>query len=79
MLLPNKYLAPEDSILGISVTFLARLPAASPIGEAWFLFRSTYGAKASYLRFTLALDVLYALSLIRDEGNMIVKVQKNAS
>jgi hypothetical protein len=79
VLLPNKYIPANESLLGAALLLRAALPSAIPLGEAWFLFKESVDKHATFLRFTLVLDVLFALSMIDSNDNIILKPGPNAN
>ncbi len=54
------------------------MPSAMTIGEAWFLFRTRIDNQASFFHFVLVLDVLFVLSLIDSEENILIRRDVNA-
>lgn len=77
MLLPDKFIAPSESLIGASLNLWRAMPIAMTIGEAWFLFRDRIDNRASFFRFVLVLDVLFVLSLIDSEENILTRRDAN--
>ncbi|WP_104131194.1 ABC-three component system middle component 6 [Cryobacterium sp. M91] len=78
MLLPDKFIAPADSLVGAGLHLWHAMPSAMTIGEAWFLFRTRIDNQASFFHFVLVLDVLFVLSLIDSEENILIRRDVNA-
>ncbi|WP_186759841.1 ABC-three component system middle component 6 [Arthrobacter alpinus] len=78
MLLPDKFIAPAESLVGAGLHLWQTMPSAMTIGEAWFLFRNRIDEKASFFHFVLVLDVLFMLSLIDSDENILIRRDSNA-
>jgi hypothetical protein len=72
ILLPGKHVAPESSLINQSASLYKALPPASQIPRAWAICRTAFD-HVSFERFTLMLDVLYALQLIGYQDETILK------
>lgn len=73
MLLPDKYITPAGSLLGTGLLFWEAMPSAITIGEGWFLYRTRIDSRASFFRYVLMLDVLFALKRIDSVENILTK------
>jgi hypothetical protein len=72
VLLPGKHIPLESSLINQSASLYTALPPASRIPRAWAICRNTFDY-VSFERFTLMLDVLYALQLIGYQDETILK------
>ena len=77
-LLPDKHIATRDSLVGQSAHLMASLPEAISIPRAWALARDLF-PQQPFERFVLILDVLVALRLIELRGELLIKLERNAS
>lgn len=78
MLLPDKFVTPAESLVGAGLHLWLAMPNAMTIGEAWFLFRTRIDDRASFFHFVLVLDVLFVLSLIDSDENILIRRDANA-
>ncbi len=78
MLLPDKLVAPAESLIGAALHLWHAMPSAMTIGEAWFLFRTRIEERTSFFHFVLVLDVLFVLSLIDSDENILIRRDSNA-
>lgn len=78
MLLPDKFVAPAESLVGAGLHLWHAMPSAMTIGEAWFLFRTQIDDRASFFHFVLVLDVLFVLSLLDSDENILIRRDANA-
>ncbi len=74
MILPTKHIRPEGSLIGIGATLLAHLNGDKTVTELWDEVRSIQGI-ASFERFTLGLDLLYAMELVDLDRGLLKRVQ----
>jgi hypothetical protein len=79
VLLPDKYISPQESLVGAGIHFWNAMPSAMTVGQAWFLFRSEVDNRASYFHFVLVLDVLFVLALIDSEENILIRRSASAA
>jgi hypothetical protein len=72
ILLPSKHVPLESSLINQSASLYTALPPASRIPRAWAICRTRFD-HVTFERFTLMLDVLYALQLIGYQDETILK------
>jgi hypothetical protein len=72
--LPNKHIPLRSSILGLGALILHKLDQPSTVSGLWDRCRQSTEI-ASFERFTLAVDLLFALGAITMEGSVLVRVQ----
>lgn len=78
MLLPDKFVSPAESLIGAALRLWHAMPHAMTIGEAWFLFRTQIDDRTSFFHFVLVLDVLFILSLIDSDENILTRRDTSA-
>ena len=72
MILPNKYIKEQDSLLGIGVAILEKIENSILLSKLWDVIKQD---NVSYQQFILTLDMLYAMGLIDTRNNNIIKVR----
>lgn len=78
MLLPTKTLSPARSLIGLGAVVLKLLKEPKPVSRVWEEFQAAQrvapnAPTVTFARFVLALDLLYALNVIRYEHNRLLK------
>jgi len=74
MILPTKHIRPEDSLLVVAAQLLVKLHGDLTVTELWDEMRHSPGV-ASFERFVLALDLLFALGLIDLNRGTLTRAQ----
>jgi hypothetical protein len=74
MILPTKHIRPHDSLLGIGGQLLAQLGTGKTVTELWDEMRDVPGI-ASFERYVLGLDLLYALGVVELDRGLLKRVQ----
>ena len=75
MIMPNKYLKEEDTLLGASAVIFENLEYKKGLSELWDNVRDDESVY-NYERFILSLDLLYMLNIIElNENNEIVRLK----
>jgi hypothetical protein len=75
VLLPDKQVSLESSLISQAANFYLALPPESQVPRAWAICKMLY-ERVTFERFTLMLDVLYALQLISLEEDTIVRLRE---
>ena len=75
MIMPNKYLKEEDTLLGSSAVIFNNIQEHQNLSELWDNVKNN-NSVYNFERFILSLDMLYALDLIDFKNNNIIKVKK---
>ncbi|WP_296806629.1 ABC-three component system middle component 6 [uncultured Methanobrevibacter sp.] len=73
MIMPNKYLKEEDTLLGSSAVIFNNLTDKQSLSELWDKVKQD-DAVYNFERFILSLDMLYLLDVIDFNENNIIKV-----
>lgn len=73
MILPTKHLSPQNSLLGVASKLLAPLGRHPTVTELWLAVRSDKGV-GSFERFTLALDLMYAIGVVEFSDGRLHRV-----
>lgn len=71
-LLPDKHVSLASSLLGVGATILRKLDKPSTITGLWDRCR-TADEVATFERFALALDLLFAVGAITVENDILVR------
>lgn len=74
MIMPNKYLKEEDTLLGASAVIFENLSKQQSISELWDKVRED-DSVYNFERFILSLDLLYMLNLIELNNNELMRVK----
>ncbi|WP_367269533.1 ABC-three component system middle component 6 [uncultured Brevundimonas sp.] len=75
MILPTKHIGPEESLLGIGGTLLRQLRRPQTVSALWEDVRE-WPEVATFERFALSLDVLYACGLVSIEEGLLRRVRR---
>lgn len=75
MILPTKHLSTEQSLLGIGANVLSALPRPRTVSSLWDEVRHDPNV-ATFERFTLALDLLYACGAISMADGLLFRVSQ---
>ena len=75
MIMPNKYLKEEDTLLGSSAVIFNNIQEHQNLSELWDNVKNN-NSVYNFERFILTLDMLYTLGLIDFKNNNIIKVKK---
>lgn len=70
MILPTKHVSPSRSLLGVGALLLRHLARERTVASLWDEVRSAPEV-ASFERFTLALDLLFALGAVTLERGLL--------
>ena len=70
MILPSKHLEIDDSLLGIGARIIDLLPRPSTVTSLWERIRGEPAAR-NFDRFSLALDLLYAMGAVDIQNGML--------
>ena len=75
MIMPNKYLKEEDTLLGASATIFNNLSSNQSLSELWDLVKED-DSIYNFERFILSLDMLYILGCIDfdEKNNYLIRV-----
>lgn len=75
MIMPNKYLKEEDTLLGASATIFNNLSSKQSLSELWDLVKED-DSIYNFERFILSLDMLYILGCIDfdEKNNYLIRV-----
>lgn len=74
MIMPNKYLKEEDTLLGASAVIFENLNRQQSISELWDKVRED-DSVYNFERFILSLDLLYMLNLIELNNDELMRVE----
>ena len=74
MIMPNKYLKEEDTLLGASAVIFENLSKQQSISELWDKVRED-DSVYNFERFILSLDLLYMLNLVELNNNEIMRTK----
>lgn len=77
MIMPNKYLKEEDTLLGASAVIFEKLNKQQSISELWDKVREDKSVY-NFERYILSLDLLYMLNLIDLNNNELVRVEHDS-
>lgn len=78
MILPNKHLLSQDSLIGIGGLLLTKIgPGGTTVSKLWEGVRDRREV-GTYDRFILALDTLYLLGYLNLEDGMLTKQERVA-
>lgn len=78
MILPNKHLLSQDSLIGIGGLLLTKIgPGGTTVSKLWEGGRDRREV-GTYDRFILALDTLYLLGYLNWEDGMLTKQERVA-
>lgn len=76
MILPTKGIAPNRALLAVGATVLAHLTEPKTVSRLWTDLGTAGGsAELKFDWFVLALDLLYALGLVRLDGGRLHRDQ----
>ena len=70
MILPTKYIAPRQSLLGAAGLILRALDGAQTVTSLWEALRSMPEVGA-FERFIIALDLLYAMGAVELDAGLL--------
>lgn len=72
MILPNKHISMEFSLLGIGGKILAEMNQPQTVSSLWEAVKSEIGV-ATFERFTLSLSLLFAIGAIDLNNGLLVR------
>ena len=75
MIMPNKYLKEEDTLLGSSAIIFDNMDKKQSISQLWERVKDD-DSFYNFERFILSLDMLYILGLIEFKKNNLLRVKK---
>jgi hypothetical protein len=75
MILPDKYIKPQNSILNLGGILLNSLGNGQTVTLLWEKAKQSPDIK-NFERFTLALDFLFTLGLVDFEEGLVVRVKE---
>ncbi len=73
MIMPNKYIKEEDTLLGASAVIFENMTKKQSISELWDKVHDD-GSVYNFERFILSLDLLYMLNMIDLNNNELMRV-----
>ena len=77
MILPNKFLEEEDSLLYVGALLLDKLDVPSSVSELWNQVNDNKSVN-NYERFIITLDMLYVLNLIELKNDKIRRINNDS-
>lgn len=75
MILPTKHIPASSSLLGVGAILLKYLDRPQTVTSLWETVRKVPEV-ATFERFSLALDFLYAIGIVEFDEDLLDKVQK---
>lgn len=72
MILPTKYISPDESLLGVGATILKSIHEPLTVSSLWERARSEANI-GNFERFVLAANLLYLIGAIDYQDGLIVK------
>ena len=78
MILPNKHLRENETLIGVGAVLMQKIPSSILISDLWELVKEATEI-GNFERFILGLDLLFLLNVIKIENNKIVRLAKNDS
>ncbi len=75
MIMPNKYLTQEETLLGVGKIILDNLSSKKTLSELWEKIKDNESVY-NYERFILGLDMLFILGIIDIDDKNILEVIK---
>ena len=75
MIMPNKYIPLQKSLLGLGSIMLKNLRRPQSVSSLWDKMRHVPDI-GTFERFTLVLDLLFTLELIRFERGLLYRVRE---
>lgn len=75
MILPDKNLRLQNSLLGVGSALLPMLNVPQSVSELWDKARTQQEHTISFEKFVLALDFLYTVELVEIRDNLVRKRQ----
>jgi hypothetical protein len=76
MILPNKHLRENETLIGVGAALMQKIPSSILISDLWESVKEM-AVIGNFERFVLGLDLLFLLDVVRIENNRIIKVIKN--
>lgn len=78
MILPNKHLLSQDSLIGVGGLLLTMIgPSGTTVSKLWETVRGRQEV-STYDRFIMALDTMYLLGYLDLKDGMITKQERTA-
>lgn len=74
MILPTKYISPNEALIGVGATILSHLKEPVTVSNLWERLRSESNV-GTFERFVLASDLLYLIGAIDIKDDLIVKAK----
>ena len=75
MILPSKHIRLENSLLGVGAEIIKRINSPQTVSQLWNDVRALPGVR-TFERFTLSLDLLFALGAIEFQEGLLRRVVK---
>ena len=75
MILPTKHISVKNSLLGVGATLIELLDDETTVTLFWGRAKTLPNIR-TYDRFTLGLDLIYLLGLVKFEKGLLKKVHK---
>ncbi len=75
MILPTKYLKLKNSLIGLGAVLLQNINGKQTVSLLWDKTKDLEDVR-TFERFTLALDLLFALGLIKFEDGVLIRCKK---
>lgn len=72
MILPTKYVPLQNSLLGVGSVILKKLNSPQTISSLWMRVKHVPSV-GNFERFTLVLDMLFMLGMVKFERGMLFK------
>ena len=73
MILPSKHIRLENSLIGVGAEIIKRVNSPQTVSQLWYDVRNLPGVR-TFERFTLSLDLLFALRLIEFQEGLLRRV-----
>jgi hypothetical protein len=70
MILPSKHIRLENSLIGVGAEIVKRIKSPQTVSQLWNDMRNLPGVR-TFERFTLSLDLLFALGAIDFEEGLL--------
>ncbi len=75
MILPNKHLRENETLIGVGAVLMQKMPSSILISDLWELVKEVSNI-GNFERFILGLDLLFLLDVIKIENNQIIRIAK---
>jgi hypothetical protein len=75
MILPSKHIRLDNSLIGVGAEIIKRIKSPQTVSQLWIDVRNLPGVR-TFERFTLSLDLLFALGAIEFQEGLLQRVVK---